>query len=140
MQTFITYYLELCSLFLCCRIPLVVKLSFPLCGSCRAQVYYHSAQPQSLLALLLPLFHVFCVFISDFLFLLFIKYGRLQVIKYLNYINLAVTTFCNLKVGIYHEFSPLTVTGCLVGHEQWEVSQCFKTALEFLESKVFKVQ
>lgn len=74
------YYLLLgtCSLFLSCRIPLVAKLSFTFYGSCRAQVYHHSAQPQSLLALLLAHFHAFHVFISDFLFLLFIRYGRLK--------------------------------------------------------------
>lgn len=40
----------------------------------------------------------------------------------------------NLKVGTSHEFAPLFVTGCLVGHVEWEISQCFKTGLEFLES------
>lgn len=40
---------------------------------------------------------------------------------------------CNLKVGIYHEFAPLIVTGFLVGHVPWEISQCFETGLEFLE-------
>lgn len=71
-------YSELCLLFVSCRVPLVAKLSFTLCGSCGAQVCDHSAQPQSLLALLLALFHAFHVFISDFLFLLFIRYGRLK--------------------------------------------------------------
>lgn len=37
-------------------------------------------------------------------------------------------------------FAPLIVTGCLVGRVQWEIRQCFKTALEFLESKAFKAQ
>lgn len=40
----------------------------------------------------------------------------------------------NLKVGIYREFAPLTVTGRGVGHVQGERSWCFKTALEFFES------
>lgn len=40
----------------------------------------------------------------------------------------------NLELGIYHEFAPLLVSGCLGGHVQWELSQCFKTGLEFLES------